>query len=140
MIANLVPELYCRNLAISINFYTEILGFSILFQRPEHGFAYLEREGAQLMLEEPARSDRTWLKAELEYPYGRGVSFQIKTADVEKLYQTVMGAECNIFLPMETKWYRRNEEELGNLQFIVCDPDGFLLRFFQDLGTKPYVR
>jgi hypothetical protein len=39
-------------------------------------------------------------------------------------------------MPMEEKWYRANDTQLGNRQFIVQDPDGYLLRFFQDLGTR----
>lgn len=45
------------------------------------------------------------------------------------------GAE--IFLPLEEKWYRLNEIEVGNRQFIVLDPDGYMLRFEQDLGNRP---
>lgn len=37
---------------------------------------------------------------------------------------------------MEEKWYRADDAYLGNKQFIVQDPDGFLLRFFEDLGER----
>lgn len=109
-----------------------------MFDRPEEGFAYLEREGAELMLDELGKT-RDWLKASAEYPFGRGLNLQIKTADVEKLYDDVRRAGADIFLEMETKWYRCGDEMLGNRQFIVCDPDGYLLRFFEDLGKKNAV-
>jgi hypothetical protein len=38
---------------------------------------------------------------------------------------------------MEEKWYRREALLLGVRQFIVLDPDGYLLRLSQSLGTKP---
>lgn len=38
---------------------------------------------------------------------------------------------------MEERWYRVNEQETGNRQFVVADPDGYLLRFFEDLGLRP---
>ncbi len=41
------------------------------------------------------------------------------------------------FLPLEEKWYRRDEVALGVRQFIVQDPDGYLLRLSQDIGTRP---
>jgi hypothetical protein len=37
---------------------------------------------------------------------------------------------------IEEKWYRANDVELGNRQFIILDPDGYMLRFFQDLGER----
>jgi len=30
--------------------------------------------------------------------------------------------------------------EAGNRQFIVADPDGYLLRFFSDVGRRPVAR
>ena len=48
-----------------------------------------------------------------------------------------MGARENrLFRPLEAAWYRRGDHEVGNLQFLVQDPDGYLLRFFSDLGER----
>jgi catechol 2,3-dioxygenase-like lactoylglutathione lyase family enzyme len=46
----LIPELYCTSVKTSVAFYTEILGFKILYQREEATFAMLERQGAQSCL------------------------------------------------------------------------------------------
>ena len=132
----LVPELYCSNFAESRAFYTDVLGFCVLYEREEEGFAYMEREGAQLMIDELTGGPRSWIPAPLEKPYGRGVNLQIWTRDVDALYEQVQAHRAVIFLPMEEKWYRRNEEWVGNRQFIVQDPDGYLLRFAQDLGVR----
>lgn len=132
----LVPELYCRDIAQSLKFYTQVLDFKIRYQRPEEKFAYLEREGACLMLEQPTTVSRSWLLAELTYPYGRGVNFQIKVTAVDDLYVRVAAAGLTPFLPMEEKWYRHDADQVGNRQFMVADPDGYLLRFFQDLGSR----
>jgi catechol 2,3-dioxygenase-like lactoylglutathione lyase family enzyme len=132
----LTPELYCSNLGVSLAFYTGTLGFKILYQRPEEKFAYLEREGAQLMLEELGIG-RRWQTAELTRPFGRGMNIQIAVSDVGKLYSTVKKEGCAVFLDLEEKWYRRDNILLGNRQFLVQDPDGYLLRFAQDLGSKP---
>ena len=136
----LIPELYCSNIASSLDFYTSVLGFKILYDRPEEKFAMLERQGAQIMLEEFKKNhDRIWLTGELEKPYGRGINMQIETTQIEELYQSVQHSNATIFLEIEEKWYRRDDEELGNRQFIVCDPDGYLLRFFEDLGTRSAI-
>ncbi len=132
--ARLVPELICANFARSLAFYTGLLGFAVRYARPEERFAYLEREGAELMIEQSV--GRAFLAAPLDYPYGRGVNFQIEVGDVAALYARVGGAACPISLPLEEKWYRRGADEVGSRQFIVPDPDGYLLRFFQDLGVR----
>lgn len=133
-LAKLVPELHCSDIEVSLRFYTQTLGFSILFSRPEERFAYLEREGSQIMIEQPV--GRTFVAAELEHPSGRGVNLMIEVTEVDKLYSSVNLAEAPIFLAIEDKWYEAEGIFLGNRQFVVMDPDGYLLRFFQDLGEK----
>lgn len=131
----MTPELYCTNLRISLNFYTQVLGFSIQYERPESGFVMLERQGVRLMLDEIGQG-RVWLAGPLEAPFGRGVNLQIKTEQVDDLYAAVQKAGAKIFMAMEEKWYRANDIYVGNRQFIVQDPDGYMLRFFEDLGER----
>jgi catechol 2,3-dioxygenase-like lactoylglutathione lyase family enzyme len=134
---HLTPELYCSNLLSSLEFYIKILGFKIQYSREDEGFVMLEREGSRIMLEEVrSNSERVWLDAPLEKPFGRGVNFQIVTNNVDKLYAFVKKSGVKIFLPIEEKWYRADKIELGNRQFIVQDPDGYMLRFAQDLGER----
>ena len=133
--AKLVPELCCSDIERSLSFYTEILGFSVAYARPEERFAYLDREGAQIMIEQS--TGRAFVAGELAYPYGRGVNLQIEVADVAALYAKVEASDTPIYLPLEDTWYRRDQTLLGNRQFIVQDPDGYLLRFFEDLGARP---
>lgn len=130
----LIPELLCADFNKSLNFYTEILGFEIRYDR-EEGFAMLEREGVQIMLDQN-RSDN-WVSGPLEYPYGRGINLQIKTTSIIDLYESVKKANARIYLPLKEEWYQANEVMLGCLQFIVLDIDGYMLRFSQDIGTKP---
>ena len=130
----LIPELLCADFNQSLNFYTEILGFEIRYDR-EEGFAMLEREGVQIMLDQN-RSDN-WVSGPLEYPYGRGINLQIKTTSIIDLYESVKKANARIYLPLKEEWYQANEIMLGCLQFIVFDIDGYMLRFSQDIGTKP---
>jgi catechol 2,3-dioxygenase-like lactoylglutathione lyase family enzyme len=133
--AKLVPELYCSDLDRSIRLYVDLLGFEVPFARPEERFAYLNREGAEIMLEQP--TGRTFLAGELEHPYGRGVNFQIEVSDVASLYAAIRASPWPVFLQLEDKWYRQDGLAFGDRQFVVQDPDGYLLRFFQDLGPRP---
>ena len=132
--AKLVPELYCSDFEASLRFYVDVLGFTVLYARAEDRFAMLEREGAQIMIEQPV--GRAWVMGELVRPFGRGVNFEIECSDVDALYRRVRASGATVFLEMEEKWYRRDGVEVGNRQFIVQDPDGYLLRFAQDLGVR----
>ena len=132
-----VPELYCSDFQRSIEFYTANLGFKALFVREEDRFAFLDRNGAQIMIEQPKYPERTWLAGELQAPYGRGINLLIRAEDVVHLYGDLLAAECRIQVPIEEKWYRRDQHLIGARQFVVRDPDGYLLRFSESLGTKP---
>jgi len=127
MAAPLVPELYVSDLTRSLAFYCGALGFSIVYQRPAERFAYIEREGAELMLEEPV--GRTWLAGPLEAPYGRGVNFQITVEDAVALRDAALAAGALLIQDLEEKTYLRDDEPIRVRQCVVQDPDGYLLRF-----------
>ena len=137
LITALTPELYCTYIEVSLPFYTQVLGFEVQYQREEEGFAMLERQGSRIMLDQIVPgSARTWLLAPLEAPFGRGINLQIQTDKIDELYAHIHKAGALVFLPMEEKWYKCDDVFLGNRQFIIQDPDGYLLRFFEDLGER----
>ena len=133
----ITPELDVSDLETSLRFYVELLGFEVSFTRPEEKFAYLLVNGAGFMLEEIG-AGRSFHSAPLERPYGRGVNFQIRVEDVGQLQRRLQAAAIPFVIPLEERWYRNGEEERGNRQFVVADPDGYLLRFFEDLGTRAH--
>lgn len=131
----LVPELSVTNLQKSLELYTNILGFSVKYQRPEEGFAFITLGDVQIMLDEIGKG-RTWKTGELEHPLGRGINFQIRVDNVDKLLVKLKESDIQLFLELEEKWYRKDDHEVGNKQFLVQDPNGYLLRFFEDLGSR----
>jgi catechol 2,3-dioxygenase-like lactoylglutathione lyase family enzyme len=136
MTARLVPELEVEDLDRSLTFYTGIIGWTVLYARPDERFVFLELEGANLMLEEAAGAGRRFHGAPLEHPFGRGVNFQIQVTNVDDLYARVLAEPLHVVLPLEERWYRRDDHEVGNRQFVVADPDGYRLRFFAALGQR----
>jgi hypothetical protein len=42
-----------------------------------------------------------------------------------------------LFMAAETKWYRRDAVETHVRQFLVQDPDGYLIRSSMFLGERP---
>jgi catechol 2,3-dioxygenase-like lactoylglutathione lyase family enzyme len=133
----LIPELDVQDLARSLAFYVDVIGFEVLFERPEEGFAYLGLGGVHLMLEEAAGPGRRIRKAPLDYPFGRGVSFQITVADAAALHERVVAAGVPLHLPLEERWYRRGSIENGIRQFWIADPDGYMMRFCTPIGQRP---
>jgi catechol 2,3-dioxygenase-like lactoylglutathione lyase family enzyme len=133
---HLVPELQSSDFERSFRFYTEIVGFHVVYSRSEERFAYLARGDAELMIEQTQDPTRRLVAGPLEYPWGRGVNLQIRVDDVDALYRAVQIAGTEVFLPLEERWYRRDHAEFGNRQFVVLDPDGYMLRFAQDLGQR----
>jgi catechol 2,3-dioxygenase-like lactoylglutathione lyase family enzyme len=145
----LVPELDVSALAISLRFYSEVLEFRILFERPAERFAYLERDGVELMVQEAAGPGRRFRTAPLERPFGRGVNFQLRVEDVDGVHARAVEAGVEILVPIEERWYGvdvaerggrwqvEGPTEAGNRQFVLADPDGYLWRPFRDLGLRP---
>ena len=134
----LVPEFAVSDWQASRSFYVNILGFSVKYERPEEGFVYLCLGTAELMLDQIGMG-RTFDGglAPQDSPFGRGVNIQLKVPAVLPILQRIEHAGLSLYLPLEEKWYRREEFELGNRQFIITDPDGYLLRCFEDLGSRP---
>ncbi|MBR2727634.1 MAG: VOC family protein [Solobacterium sp.] len=122
----LIPELSVRDIEKSKQFYLEVLQFRIEYGRPEDRFVFLAREDNQLMLEE---INGHWETGELVYPFGRGVNFEMTVTGVEDLYQRVLSAGIRPFRELKTNRYRMGEEEIVQKEFLVQDPDGYLLRF-----------
>jgi extradiol dioxygenase family protein len=58
----LTPELLVTNIDVSLRFWCDLLGFSVAYGRPEEGFAYLDLNGAQVMLEQRNDTEQQWLE------------------------------------------------------------------------------
>lgn len=136
----LVPEFSVSDWRASRRFYCELIGFSVLYERPEEGFSYLDLGGAQLMIDQIGIGRDFRLDGvPLERPFGRGLNVQIRVSDTQAIIERLANAGIDLYLPLEEKWYRRDDQEVGNRQFVVADPDGYLLRLFEDLGSRRRV-
>jgi|UPI0006902EAB catechol 2,3-dioxygenase-like lactoylglutathione lyase family enzyme len=133
--AKLVPELLVTDINASLRFWRDLCGFAVVYHRLEEGFAYLDREGAQVMLEERGRG-RNWITAVLEAPLGRGMNFQVSVKTLAPILEALGSVDWPLFLAPEQKWYRTGELEAGVHQFLVQDPDGYLVRFSASLGHR----
>ncbi len=141
----LIPELYVTNLNQSLQFYVNLLGFEISYQRSEDGFATISLDNGKLMLEE-FKSKREsskkefqqghWRTGKFEYPLGRGINFELTISDIEPAYLKLRKAKYPIKLDLHHKEYRIKNQLVEVKQFLVMDPDGYLIRLAQELGTR----
>jgi len=131
----LVPELLVESLGESVDFWCRLCGFEVLYDRPDEGFAYITRGAAHVMIEQ-AGVGRNWMPGALERPLGRGVNFQISVDSIDPIVSALRAAAWPLFMEPETKWYRMGEVEAGVVQFLVQDPDGYLIRFQSSLGQR----
>jgi catechol 2,3-dioxygenase-like lactoylglutathione lyase family enzyme len=128
-----VPELLVSDHAASRDFYVRIIGFNVRYERPEEKFCYLDLGGAELMIEQETDF---WATTPRERPYGRGINLQIEVAALKPILARLSDAGIALFRPVEEAWYRAGDRYSGNRQFLVQDPDGYLLRMFEDLGQQ----
>ena len=131
----LIPELSVSNLNESLKFYVNSIGFKIEYQRPENKFVFISYQGTQFMLQELEENEK-WSIGELKHPYGNGVNFQIEVSNVEKIHDALKTSGYKLAFDIEENWYRQDNKLLGNKEFLIQDPDGYLLRFSEDLGEK----
>jgi len=132
-----VPEFAVTDWLKSRSFYCETLGFKCLYERPEDGFCYLSLNGAEIMIDQIGEG-RTFDDGHLpeKYPFGKGLNVQIQVDEIKPLLDGLADAKISLYLAVEDKWYRKEDAEVGNRQFVVADPDGYLLRFYQALGSR----
>lgn len=130
----LIPELNVSNFEKSLKFYTGIIGFKIEYKRDEPKFAMISFQGSQIIIEEV---NNNWSTSKLEYPFGRGINFQIEVDKIQPILDNLKKHNYPIFIEPKENWYKQNNQLLGNKEFLIKDPDGYLLRFAEDLGTKP---
>ena len=129
-----IPELSVTNLENSLNFY-KTAGFEIKYNRTEDKFAFISLNNIQFMLQELSNNDK-WNVGELKYPFGNGINFQLDVEDIDKIYNNFKNNNYTITFDIEENWYRQDDKMLGNKEFLIQDPDGYSLRFMQDLGEK----
>jgi len=116
------PELFVSTIKTSLDFFSQKLGFAVVFSYGEPSFyAQVRRDGARLNLRclaqpviSPERRDREELLA---------AAMTVATAeDIKRLFLEFKGANVSFFQTLKAQpWGARN--------FIVQDPDGNLLLF-----------
>ena len=130
----LIPELRVFDLEKSKKFYTDVLGFRIEYER--YDFAMMVLGKCQIMLQQltlPSVKGSWNVTDDMQYPLGRGINLQIILPNISKVYNSIKKHNYNIFIDLLVSDYQENEFTNHVLEFLVQDPDGYLLRFQQDI-------
>ena len=134
MSGRLAPELTVTKLDVSLRFWRDLCGFTVEYGRAEEGFAFLTQADVCFMLEQDSGEGRRWRTAPLEHPLGRGINFEITLQSIESVLHRLHTAGVSLYMSPERKVYRTSIGERTVRQFLVQDPDGYLLRFAEVLS------
>lgn len=125
-----VPEILVSDFDASLTFYKR-LGFVVMYERDD--FVYMEFQSAQFMI---SQRNNWWETGLMEQPYGRGINFQFSCDDVDALIAICNQAGIPLYEEKKEKWRDLNGYQGGSIEFLIQDPDGYLLRFLENKGYK----
>src|SRR5437016_7834610 len=116
----ITPFMHVQDIEPALRFFTDILGFKILYRSEDPGYAYVEREGCGFRI----------LQA-TEAKYGeREFAYYIDVRDVDKLYAELKPKLDT--LPQRDVHGPANKP-YGQRELLVLAPDGNLLAFGQSI-------
>ena len=122
---SLIPELSVSSIEASLEFYKK-LGFEVMYERKEDKFYFVQLEENQLMLEE---INDNWNTGELVYPFGRGINISMTVSDIEAFYDGIKSKNIKLFRELKVSEYKVDDVVYEDKEFLIQDPDGYLLRF-----------
>ena len=122
---SLIPELSVTNIEKSKEFYLN-LGFKIMYERKEDKFCFLYLEDNQIMIEE---INDNWNVGEMKYPFGNGINLSMTVSDIDSFYESIISKKIVLFRKIKTSKYRVDDIIYEDKEFLLQDPDGYLLRF-----------
>ena len=85
----MIPEFDVFSLDETLHFYVDLIGFKVVYDRPEDKFAFIEMEDVQIMVQEIDPTSNKWDTGTLDYPLGRGINFQIDVKNIDEIYNSM---------------------------------------------------
>ena len=119
----LTPNLIVSDVQRSIDFYRDVLEFTVSQTVPDQGpfvFAIVARGGVEVFLNapEPARAEYPALAAR---DIGGSLTLFINVTGIRQAHEQLKD-RVNVVMPLEKKWY-------GPTEFAFTDPDGYVITF-----------
>jgi uncharacterized glyoxalase superfamily protein PhnB len=122
---DLMPNLMVKNVDKTVEFYTNVLGFSVLQTVPENApfvFAIVNANGVLISFQEEKSIKEEYPQLN-EFPQGGCLTLYIHVIDVKELFEKVNG---------KTKIAKEmHDTPHGSKDFAVEDCNGYILTFSQ---------
>jgi uncharacterized glyoxalase superfamily protein PhnB len=127
MLKKLTPNLMVEDVARTLAFYRETLGFEVLTTLPEQepfAFAIVQRDGVELMFQSRlSLSDN--VPALTGVPIGASQTFYIEVTGIRDLYETLRD-KVEIVVDFHDTFY-------GTQEFYFRDINGYILSFSESV-------
>lgn len=132
--AALMAEMMVTDYPRSLSFWTGSLGFAVAFERPAQKLACLVHpDGAQVMI---YQRDGDWETGPMDVPYGRGAVIQVYVRDADAMADAIRAARVQFYVAPREKWRDWGDRLGGQREFLVQDPDGYLVMVAQRIGER----
>lgn len=127
MLNSLTPNLMVNDVEETIEYYTDILGFTLLKTVPEVGvidWAMVKRNNVMLMFQSAKSLKDELPKLKAQKP-GGGLTFYIKVDKITELHEELMDNEVEIISDLESTFY-------DTIEFSIVDINGYILTFSEE--------
>lgn len=124
---SLTPNLMVNDVEETIEFYTDILGFTLLMTVPETGkldWAMVKRNDVVIMFQTKKSLSSELPRLAGEKP-GGGLTFYIKVDRITELHEELFNNEVEIISDLESTFY-------NTIEFSIVDVNGYVLTFSEE--------
>ncbi len=127
MLNSLTPNLMVNDVEETIEYYTDVLGFTLLMTVPETGkldWAMVKRNDVVIMFQSSKSLKEGVPRLKGEKP-GGGLTFYIKVDRVTEIHEELFNNEVEIISDLDSTFY-------NTIEFSVVDINGYILTFSED--------
>jgi lactoylglutathione lyase len=127
MLNSLTPNLMVNDVEETIEYYTDVLGFTLLMTVPETGkldWAMVKRNDVVIMFQTKKRLSSGLPRMASEKP-GGGLTFYIKVDRISEIHEELFNNEAEIISDLESTFY-------NTIEFSVVDVNGYILTFSEE--------
>lgn len=124
---SLTPNLMVNDVEETIEYYTDILGFTVLMTVPETGkldWAMVKRNDVLMMFQSKKSLSSELPRLAGEKP-GGGLTFYIKVDRITELHEELFNNEVEIISDLESTFY-------NTIEFSIVDVNGYVLTFSEE--------
>jgi uncharacterized glyoxalase superfamily protein PhnB len=119
----LTPNLIVSDVARSVAFYRDVLGFSVQMTVPEAEpfvFAIMVSGSVEIFLNAPEPAFQEY-PAFKDRPLGGTLTLFVEVDGVRRAHDAI-ASKVTVVMPLEDKWY-------GMTEFAFLDPDGYVITY-----------